>query len=108
MEWLKEISPDELPEPYRHLCGIIGLEHTLALAREYQGSMVYLPKLDSTVKLIRDRKIREEFSGANHRLLALKYGLSESWVRQIVAGCDDGHTGRSGHREEQMTILDYL
>jgi len=84
-QWMKEINPEVLPEPYRKLTSIIGLENTMKLAKEFQGTTLYFTKLDSTIKLIRDKKIREEFDGGNHKQLAIKYGLTEAWVRKILA-----------------------
>lgn len=84
-QWIADIDPDELPEPYRKLSGVIGLEQTLRLANEFQGASIYFPKLDNTLKSIRDKKIRDEFNGANYRELAHKYGLTVSWVRSIVS-----------------------
>jgi len=84
-EWMKELNPEVLPEPYRKLTSFIGLEHTMKLAEEFQGTTLYFAKLDSTLKLIRDKKIREEFNGGNHKELAVKYGLTEAWVRKILA-----------------------
>jgi Mor family transcriptional regulator len=45
---------------------------------------LYLPKLDALIRKIRDEKIRNEFNGGNYRELAIKYKLTEVWVRQIV------------------------
>lgn len=84
--WIKYLDPEVLPEPYRKLSKMIGLENTLLLAQEFQGTNLYLPKLDSTLKAARDKRIREEFDGQNIKALALKYGLTESWVRQILGG----------------------
>lgn len=84
-EWMKELNPEVLPEPYRKLTSFIGLEHTMKLAEGFKGTTLYFAKLDSTLKLIRDKKIREEFNGGNHKELAVKYGLTEAWVRKILA-----------------------
>ncbi len=82
--WANEISPEDLPEPYRTLSYQVGINVVITIAELYQGAALYLPKLDSTLALIRDRKIREEFNGYNYRELALKYRLTERWVREIV------------------------
>ncbi|MFR5796318.1 MAG: Mor transcription activator family protein [Christensenellales bacterium] len=34
---------------------------------------------------IRDRRIRQEYDGTNTRALALKYDVSESWVKRIAS-----------------------
>ena len=84
-KWLKELTSKDLPEPYQEISQLVGLEGTLKLADKYQGTSIYLPKLDAALRKIRDEKIKQEFSGSNHRELARKYGLTEIWVRQILA-----------------------
>lgn len=84
-EWLKEINSDMLPNPYSEISKMIGLDNTLKLVEKYQGTAIYLPKLDITLRKIRDKKIKDEFNGSNHRELAHKYGLTEVWIRQIIA-----------------------
>jgi len=85
MQWVKEISPEMLPEPYQKLTSLIGIDNALKLAREFQGTCVYFAKLDNILRLIRDKQIRREFSGGNHKQLAVKYGLTETWIRRILA-----------------------
>lgn len=86
-KWLEEISPDDLPEPFRTMINDcqVPMKYVIMLARHYGGGMVYFPKLDKPLIRIRDEKIREEFNGHNHRDLARKYGITESWVREIVS-----------------------
>jgi Mor family transcriptional regulator len=84
IEWYEEINPDELPEPYKDMAKVIGMKHTIDLAKMYQGTGFYLPKLDSVLNRIRDKKIKSEFNGGNYKELAIRYGLTERWVRQIV------------------------
>lgn len=85
MKWVREIDPELLPEPYKKLASLIGLDNALKLAREFQGTCVYFAKLDNVLRLIRDKQIRHDFNGANHKQLARKYGLTETWIRQILA-----------------------
>lgn len=90
-EWMAELKPEDVPEPYRRMATLIGMEATLALAREYGGGVVYLPKLDSALRVIRDRRIRAEYTPHNVRALAHRYNLTEEWVRKIgLAGQSDG------------------
>lgn len=84
-EWMREISSDILPEPYKRISSLIGLENTLILANEFQGMNVYFAKLDSTIKSVRDRRIREEYNGNNMKDLARRFGLTETWIRQILS-----------------------
>lgn len=97
-EWYEEINTDELPEPYREISKAIGMKHTIELAKLYQGTGFYLPKLDSVLNKIRDRKIKTEFNGGNYKELAIKYRLTERWIRQIVDS--------SEVVENQITLFD--
>ncbi len=82
--WINEIDPEELPEPYKTIAEEIGIKGALVLADMYQGTYTYLPKLDDVLVHTRNRKIKKEFNGYNYKELALKYKLSENWIRKIV------------------------
>lgn len=83
-KWLNEILSTELPEPYSSLADIIGLDNTILLAGKMGGSTLYLPKIDTLYRGVRDKKIRKEFTGGNYNSLAKKYGLTERRIRKIV------------------------
>lgn len=86
--WLSEVTVEELPATYQSLARILGVELTLKLAEELGGTSIYLPKTDKLIQQLRDRKIRDEFDGGNHKTLARRYQLSESRIRQILAETD--------------------
>lgn len=88
-DWIKDISEEQLPEPYKSIAREIGLEGTLRLANLYQGTGFYLPKLDTLLAEIRNKRIREEFNGGNHRELARKYELTERWIYEIIGQTRD-------------------
>ena len=69
------------------LAELLGTENmlTLELLKSYSGMIIYVPKLDSLLRNIRDRRIRQEYDGTNTRALALKYDVSESWVKRIAS-----------------------
>jgi Mor family transcriptional regulator len=85
---LKEIAAtmtiDELPESYQPVAEIVGVDGALRLAAHLGGLSFYYPRLDSILRDKRDAQIRAEFTGCNHRDLARKYKLTESWIREIV------------------------
>ncbi|OPY15629.1 MAG: Mor transcription activator family protein [Syntrophus sp. PtaB.Bin001] len=87
-DWIAEIAQDisieSLPESYQVIAGIIGIENTLKLSRHIGGMDFYFRKIDSLLLQKRDEKIRTEFNGFNHRELARKYGLTETWIREIL------------------------
>lgn len=96
-EWLDEISIEDIPQNYQPLAKAIGIKALMLLAQEVGGTTLYVPKAESLVQEVRDRKIRAEFNGSNYRELARKYNLSESWVRRIVR--------EEASREGQMSLF---
>lgn len=80
----KEVPVKLLPEIYQDLAQTVGLEATLALGREFGGMSLYLPKIESALRIWRDQNIRGEFTGANIPALAKKYRLTSVRVRQIL------------------------
>jgi Mor family transcriptional regulator len=95
--WYEEIDASELPEPYHEMSMAIGIQHTLEIAKLYQGTGMYLPRLDKTLNKIRDKKMRGEFNGTNYKELAIKYGITERWVREILS---------NNYDSSQMSIFD--
>jgi len=86
LKWLENVSVDDLPEPYNEMARIVGIRSAIELAAALGGSMLYFPKLESLKRMIRDKRIRDEYTGTNCRQLAKKYGITERRVRCIVAG----------------------
>lgn len=88
MDWLSEIAAemtiDCLPENYQEVARLVGVDNALRLSRHLGGTCFYYQKLDSLLLKKRDERICREFTGCNHRDLARKYGLTESWIREIV------------------------
>lgn len=87
-KWLSEIateiSIDDLPGDYRQIATAIGVESTLKIVHCVGGLQLYFPKMDAFLVARRDARIRREFTGDNFRELAIRYGLSERWIRVIV------------------------
>ncbi|MCD9025765.1 Mor transcription activator family protein [Cohnella silvisoli] len=84
--WVHDVKPEDLPDPYHHIALEIGVMNTLKLARIFGGSQIYLPKHDNALQIVRDRQIRKEYDGYNCKALAMKYNLTENWVRSIIRG----------------------
>ncbi len=84
-DWINEISIEELPESHRALAEAAGgLRPALKISEAWGGEYRYIAKMDKLLRVLRDRKIRREFTGLNHRELVRKYKLSETWIRKIV------------------------
>ncbi len=83
---LFDVRMDDLPPDYKDVAETIGLEPALKLVQARGGEGVYVPKVEKICRQARDRAIRSEFNGCNHKDLARKYNLTTVWVRQILAG----------------------
>lgn len=83
-ELLPHLDPNELPDPYPQMAKLIGMDNAMALAEYYGGTYLYFRKVDEALRKARDKLIREEFNGYNHKELARRFNLSETWVRAIV------------------------
>lgn len=81
----KLTSIDQLRDDQRELAEIIGLAAYKKLVVNYAGSFLYVQKIDSVLKDLRDDEIREKFDGGNYGKLAREYNLAEATVRDIVA-----------------------
>jgi Mor family transcriptional regulator len=88
-QWLLDLDPDEIsaavPESVRELIDVIGPQAAVRLHMHYGGMQLYIQQLDGAFRRLRDARIREEFSGANHVALGRRYGLSTNRIREIVA-----------------------
>ncbi|MNW34013.1 Mor transcription activator family protein [compost metagenome] len=85
-DWIKELTSDMIPERYRPIAELIGLENLIKLADYSKGDILYIPSADFFLRPIRNRRIREEYKGSNSHRLAKKYNLSEKRVREICEG----------------------
>lgn len=82
--WIKQVKPQDLPEVYQEMAGMIGVEATVNLAQLFAGTSVYFPKLERALIALRNQAICREFDGANIKNLARRWGLSARHVRCIV------------------------
>jgi len=87
-DWLSEIAAEmtieDLPGDYQEVARAIGVEHALKLSEYVGGMRLYFPQIDGLLRNARDKRICAEFNGCNHRELARKYALTETWIREIV------------------------
>lgn len=88
-EWKDELTLDMIPDGlYHRIAEAIGVRNFVTLTEITGGTTFYLPKTESLLRPIRDAKIKEEFDGCNHHELAIKYNVTDGWVRQL---CGKGH-----------------
>jgi len=92
---LTEEDLSALPTTFSELTAIVGGDTALKLCLNLGGTGIYFPKLDALLRNIRNRKIKNDFDGSNHRRLALQYNLSEKTVREILNNDGD-------HRQDSL------
>lgn len=80
-----EMMFEDLPPYCVNAAKIIGLEAFVRLSAELGGTSFYVPKFENVVARARDRLIIKQFTGSNYKELALRYNLSEIWIRNIIA-----------------------
>lgn len=100
-----ELRLEELSEEQRQIAETIGPEAYLKLARRYGGTVLYVAKVEEIwQRRRRDEQIREEFDGSNYTQLAVRYGLTETWIRNIVM--EKARELRQKPIDGQMSIFD--
>lgn len=101
---LDRLQMEMLDEDQRQLAELIGIDNYRKMVEVYGGQVVYIPKPDSYLRLSRDEQIRAKFNGQNYRQLASEYGLTEMWIRCIVA--DVAKEMRKRPVDGQITLFD--
>lgn len=84
MDLIDKLQLEDLEAEQHKLAEVIGIEAYRRLLKSYAGLGIYVPTVDTITLNLRDRLIREEYTGYNARELALKYGLTERWIQTIT------------------------
>ena len=79
-----KLKLSDLTPQFENIALELGIEKAKLLFREFGGTSVYFPTEKMIYKDARDREIISEFNGFNHKELAVKYDMSESYVRSII------------------------
>lgn len=85
-ELRRKLTPDLIPQPYNEWARILGASNLYDFVLQYGGATLYIPKPEVIIRNVRNNLIKQEFNGFNCKELAIKYGLSETWIRSI---CND-------------------
>lgn len=80
----QKVKAEDFPDNYRRIVDAIGVSQALEIIKASGGITQYIPMYDSVTAAARDRLIVQEFNGGNYQELALKYGITEVWVRNVV------------------------
>ncbi|MGL5869175.1 Mor transcription activator family protein [Clostridium chrysemydis] len=79
-----ELKISDLPPQFENIATKIGIDITKMLFEEFGGTSVYCPTEKMIYKEARDREIVSEYNGFNHKELAARYNMSESYIRAII------------------------
>ena len=83
--WKKELTPDMLGDTvYCTIAEEIGLDNLLKLSRLVGGGSFYMPIENTLLRVLRNKKILEEYTGYNAKELARKYSISRRTIYNIV------------------------
>ncbi|MBF0321220.1 MAG: hypothetical protein HQL01_15610 [Nitrospirae bacterium] len=94
--WLSDISIDDLPEKYRQMAELIGIENVLRLEESYQGEQLYFSSLSKLVAKKKKEYIKAKFTGNNHKDLSRETGFTV----MTMDGFGIFHSlKRGGHRD---------
>lgn len=87
-----ELKVEMLPEgTCRDIAEKIGVPNLLKVTDIVGGTCTYFPRTEGFLRVIRNRRIKHEFTGGNYRELSKKYGLSERYIRQICTGREESN-----------------
>ena len=83
---LKELTQEDLQEQHKEFAEVIGMDKLIALSKHFGGSSIYIPQIPELVKLRVYGMIKQEYKEGNINIkkLAIKYGVSESTVYNVV------------------------
>ena len=82
----KEIALEILPDSYKYIAELIGLEKAIIILENFGGSTIYIPKIDCCTRYHRNIKIVSDYrSGKTYSQIAIKYDLTSVSVRNIIS-----------------------
>jgi Mor family transcriptional regulator len=80
----EKVQISDFPVNFQPIAKAVGIADALLIVKTSGGINQYVPKYDALISAARDRVILEEFNGYNFKELALRYNLTEVWIRNIV------------------------
>ena len=82
--YFMDLKISDLPPQFENIAIELGIDKIKALFKEFGGTSVYFPTEKMVYKEARDREIISQYNGFNHKELAAKYNMSESYIRAII------------------------
>lgn len=82
--FLKNVDVSDIPESYRPIVSLIGLDNFLKMCRYAMGDEIYFPMQESILRNTRNRLILQEYNGYNLAELSRKYSLTAKHISNII------------------------
>lgn len=89
MNWIDELKIEDLPDKYREMARIVGIENTIKLAEHFGKDGFYFKSIEKLITKKKEKYIRSNFTGDNHTALAKATGYSPRWIYEILKGIKD-------------------
>ena len=84
-ELIGETTMEDIPERYREVVEIIGVQKFAELSNYAMGAEIYFPKVENIVAPARNRRIRKEYrSGSSDKELSNRYNLTIKQIWNIL------------------------
>lgn len=84
IDYTKHTNINDVPEKYKPIIDLIGLDNFIKLCMFANGDELYFPMYDSILRNTRKRLILQEYNGYNMSELSKKYNLSYNQIRTII------------------------
>lgn len=79
-----ETTIEDIPERYRSVVRIVGIEKFIELSEYAKGEELYFPKTENIIAPARNRRIKKEWDGCNMKELAERYRLTTKQIGKIL------------------------
>ena len=84
LEIAGELTIDMIPDGiWKAVAQEIGTINLIKVLQIINGDDIYIPKPDRLLIPARNKIILKEFTGYNHKYLAMKYGVTVSYIKKI-------------------------
>lgn len=80
---LDKANLEDVPDNFRELAEILGMDAFKKLIINYGGTAVYVPSSSSITRAVRNKTLKRDFRG-NYREVASVYRISENQARRII------------------------
>lgn len=81
---LDSLQQTDLQDLHRNIADVVGVDGLIRLCEHFGGSSIYIPQKRELLRQKIYQMICREYDGSNIRELAVKYGVSEATVYNVV------------------------